>query len=99
MKLSFNIKGGSVLTTIKKKIGMLLGLFLLVVAILAGLVIYKEWKKISLVRSDTSGITGQIVKVNLNQYQDLETQLNDNINFAPQTIEGSESFGTAPVKP
>lgn len=98
MKLSFNLKNISVLGTLKKKLGLLLWIFLLLVALLTGTIIFKEWRKIVLVNSDTSGVTGQIVKVNIKQYQTLENQLNENARFVPQSVDGADAFGSAPIK-
>ena len=98
MKLSINLNSASLVTILKKNISIVLLGFLLLVLLLASYIIFQEYRKIALVRSDTSGVTGQTVRVNLSQYDSLVQALEENQRFTPQPIPGSSSFGAAPNK-
>lgn len=98
MKLSINLKTESVVELLKKNISIILWVFLLIIFVLVGLIIFREYGKISQVRSDTSGVTGQTVRVNVQQHQEIENQFSENERFVPQAVPGSDSFGAAPTR-
>jgi hypothetical protein len=96
MKLSFDIKGASIIDSLKKRLSLGLWIFLLVVALFSGYIIFQEVKKITQANADTSGITGETVRVNISQHQALEQRLNENLQFSPEPIPGADAFGAQP---
>lgn len=102
MKLpSLNFKSGSgvsALNIFKHNLGLVLLCAIAIIAVLTGLVIFKEVRKVSQVQTDTSGILDKIVRVNLTQHQALEKQLGDNSSFEPIPVPGADVFGAAPTK-
>ncbi len=99
MKLSLNLKSvGAVTNILKNNFSIVLWVFLGLIALLTGLVIFREVGKVSQVQTDTSGILDKIVRVNLGSYQALEKRLGENSSFRPGPIDGADSFGPAPIK-
>ncbi len=80
----------------KKHLSTVLLVFIGVVALLVGFVVYREVRKFTQANSDTSGITGQIVKTNLNAHEGLTKRLEDYSRFSPRSISGNTVFSTAP---
>ncbi|HEX3100073.1 MAG TPA: hypothetical protein VHQ41_03850 [Patescibacteria group bacterium] len=99
MKLKFNFKfnklSGSSLP--KVKLSVVLWVVIGIVAVLSGLVIFKEVRKVTSVQTDNSAIFDRIVRVNLNQFKDLENKLGENSSFQPVIIPGANAFSTPPA--
>ena len=99
MKLSLNLKSGTAaIHKLKDNFSLGLWVFLFIIAVLTGLVIFKEVRKVSQVQTDTSGLWDKIVRVNLSLHKNLETRLSENSSFQPQTVPGVKAFSAAPVK-
>lgn len=100
-KPSFDLKQISIKSLLKffqKDIAVVLWIFLALTVVLVGWIVSKEIGHIRTVSSDLSGITGEIVRTNLSQYQQLEQKLDDNARFVPATVEGTSAFGSPPKK-
>ncbi len=82
--------------SVKKNLSLLLLICLVLIVLLVGYVVYQEVRKMSQVTADTSGVTGQIVRVNLTQHQELSNRLDESQRFVPKSIPGNSIFSTAP---
>lgn len=99
MKLSLNFKNTTaILAKLKSSLSIALWIFLIIITVFTGLVVFKEFQKISQVQTDTSSILDKIVRVNLPLHQTLEKKLGENSSFQSAPIEGANAFGIAPVK-
>ena len=99
MKLSINLKGVSIVPLLKKNISLLLLVFLVLVALLAGLIVFNEVRKVSQARTDNSAANiGRILRVNTGKHEELEKQLDENSRFIPQDVPNADAFGSPPVK-
>lgn len=96
MKLSFNIKGDSIVKLFKHNLSIVLWAFLLVVALMTGWIIWGELSKISQVRTDNAAIQSKIVRLNLAKYRELEARLDENARFQPQPVPRADAFSAAP---
>lgn len=97
MKLSgLNFKTTSLGEVLKKNISIVLWIFVLVIVLSVAYIVYQEIRRVSQVRTDNSGVYGQIVRVNVGQHEALEKRLNENERFAPHVIPGADVFNTAP---
>lgn len=98
MKLSLDLKGLSILPLLKKNISLLLLLFLVIVGLMAGYVIFGEVRKVSQARTDNSAASiGQILRVNITAHEELQKRLRENTQFVPGDTPNADSFGIAPV--
>lgn len=97
MKLSINLNTASVINFAKHKFFIILWVFLGVIAVLTGLVVYNEVQKISQSQADTAGIMDKIVRLNLTQHQTLEKRLSENSSFQPIPVPGANAFGMPPI--
>lgn len=98
MKLPIDLKGVSPLKIFKKNFSIVLWVFLGIILVLTGLVIFKEVRKVTQVQTNPEGALDRIVRVNLTQHQALEKLLGDNSSFEPQPVPGANAFGSAPAK-
>lgn len=98
IKIPINLKGlGNLVNTVKGKFSILLWVFLGLIIIFTGLVIFQEVRKVTSVQIDTSGILDRIVRVNLQQHGELENRLGENTSFQPWPVAGADAFGLAPA--
>lgn len=98
MNISFkNLSSLSLGEKLKNNVSLLLLIFLGIVALMAGFVMFKEVRKLSLASMDTSAVTGQIVRVNMTQHQAIEQRLEENLRFTPEIVQNADSFGSAPI--
>lgn len=98
IKIPINLKGlDALLDKAKGKLSILLWVFLGIIVLFTGLVIFQEVRKVTLVQTDTSGILDRIVRVNLGQHQALEKRLGENTSFQPWPVAGADAFGSAPA--
>lgn len=80
----------------KKNLSLLLLIFLIIIFISVGFVVFKEVRNISRATADLSGITGQTVRVNLGLHQELSNHLDENQRFVPKNILGNSIFSPIP---
>jgi hypothetical protein len=98
MKLDFkNLGSLAIGDKIKNNVSLLLLIVLGIIALMAGFVMFKEVRRVSQVRTDTSAVTGQIVRVNVTQHQAIEQKLEENLRFTPEIVPNADAFGSAPV--
>jgi hypothetical protein len=95
MNLNFKFSKSSA-SMPKIKLSLALWGLVAIIAVLAGLVIFKEVRKVTGVQTDSAAIFNRIVRVNMAQYKDLETRLTENSSFEPQPVPGAEAFSASP---
>ena len=98
ISFSLNLKTvAALLDRVKSNFSLVLWVFLGIIIVLTGLVIYQEVRKVSSVQTDTAGILDRIVRVNMGQHESLEKKLGENSSFQPWPVAGADAFGPAPV--
>lgn len=99
MKISLNLKSLPIVPFIKKNTSLLMLLFLVVVALAAGWIMFSEVRKVSQARVDNSAANiGKILRVNTVQHEELVKRLDENSRFIPNDVPNADSFGVPPTK-
>ncbi|MDQ3018355.1 MAG: hypothetical protein M3Q64_00570 [bacterium] len=94
MKLSFNLK---VITSFfQKNTAVLLWAFLVIVLLLEFFIIKGAIDMVLRVHNIPEGFQTQIVRVNLQQYEAIEKQLQKDTGFEPAPVTQASPFGLPP---
>ncbi len=91
-----SIKDVPFLKNIKFRLNWGVWLYLFIILLALGWVLWGEWTKLKMINADASNLNDKIVRVNMQQHQEIERNLESNQRFVPEKVPGTEVFASPP---